>query len=209
MPQETSGATTFAFAASNGGILGESAAERQRDRRPVWPAPQRCQESRRSPTRPDGDSGGPLVQLLVDGQVVSQSDHASQCPYTNFLACPASESGAINPNSATVSDGQHSMALVVENAAQNSRTIDAATITTLNGQSGAALGTLPGPGTIGGLGGVQAASAGNGAVASHAAQLRLSPAHLITRSFSRSAVALGRRLLDGGGVRSLARHSMS
>jgi hypothetical protein len=83
---------------------------------------------------------------------------------------------------------------VVENAAQNSRTIYAATITTLNRQSG--LATLPGPGIGGGLGGSPSAGAGNGAGASQAARLRLRLARSITRSFYRSSLALGGRLLD-------------
>jgi hypothetical protein len=134
----------------------------------------------------DGDSGVRLVTLLVDGQVAAQSDYGAQCAYANFLACPASESGAISWDTANVSDGQHSLALVIENAAQNSRTIYTSAITTLNGQSAAALGA--------GLGGGLSSDA-NGARASHVAQLDLSVPGSITRSFSRSSLALGGRLL--------------
>jgi hypothetical protein len=257
VPQETSGATTFALAASSGGVLGESATPLERRGSPdVYALPssttslvlddycsnddagQGCtfgdavspnlllfgsQLTLQDATLPsgrvtggglasaaplsgvesiayeaaDGDSGVRQVTLLIDGQVAAQSDYGAECPYANFLACPATESGSINWNSATVSDGQHSLALVVENVAQNPRTIYAATITTLNRQAG--LGTLPGPGIGGGLDGSPPAGAGNGAGASHAAQLRLGLARSISRSFSRSAVTLRGRLLDGAG----------
>jgi hypothetical protein len=256
VPQEASGATTFALAASNGGILGESTTPLERRGSPdIYALPssttsltlddycsnddagQGCtfgdgvnpnlllfgsqltlQDSTlptgnvsggglASPARlsgvqtiaydvQDGDSGVRLVQLLIDGQVAAQSDYGAQCPYANFLACPASESGGITWNSATASDGQHSLGLVVENAAQDSRTIYAATVTTLNGRSGAPLGTLP---MSGGLGGGLSASSGNGADASHVAQLRLSLPRSVARSFARSAMALAARLLDSAG----------
>lgn len=262
VPQQTSGATTFALAATNGGIIGESATPLERRGSPdvfVLPssttsltlddycsnddAGQGCNfgggvspdlllfgsqltlQDSRLPTgsvtgggltnagtlsgnrsiaydAEDGDSGVRSVQLLIDGHVASQSGYGAQCPYANFLACPSSESGSIDWNTATVPDGQHSLALVVENAAQNSRTIYVAAITTVNGQSGAPLGTLPGPETSTGLGGglsASAASGGNGAQSSRAAALRLNLPSSITRSFSRSAVALGGRLLDGAG----------
>jgi hypothetical protein len=83
----------------------------------------------------DSDSGVRLVQLLIDGHVVAQSDYAAKCPYASFLACPASESDLLDWNTATVSDGQHTAALLVQSAAQNGRTIFAGTITTHNAPS--------------------------------------------------------------------------
>jgi hypothetical protein len=60
----------------------------------------------------DPDSGVRLVKLLIDGAQVAEADSLSQCPYEDFLACPASISDTINWNTATVPDGEHSLASV-------------------------------------------------------------------------------------------------
>jgi hypothetical protein len=80
----------------------------------------------------DIDTGVRLARLLIDGQQVTTNDYLADCPYTNFLACPASESDTINWNTATVTDGQHNIQAVVQNAAQNTSTFYDTTITTHN-----------------------------------------------------------------------------
>ncbi len=259
VPAHTSGATTFALAASDAGILGESATPLERRGSPdVYSLPssttsltlddycsnddagQGCSfGGGESPNlmlfgaqltlqddglpggsvtgggltgsaplsgvqsiafdAEDGDSGVRLAQLLIDGQVAGQSDYGARCPYANFLACPANESGDISWDSAAVPDGQHSLALVIESAAQNSRTIYASTITTLNGQAGTPPSAQPGLGAGNGSRGDTSVSAGNGAPASRTAQLQLDLPRALTRPFSRSAVAVTGRLADATG----------
>jgi hypothetical protein len=72
----------------------------------------------------DSVVGVRLVQLLVDGQAVAQDDYASQCPYTNFQACPATVSNTLVWNTASVPNGAHEVALRVVNAAGNTTVID-------------------------------------------------------------------------------------
>lgn len=83
----------------------------------------------------DSESGVRLVQLRVDGDVVAQSDFASSCPYTNFVACPQSESGAITCNTAAAGDGRHTVELIAIDAAQNSAVLYTGAITTKNAAS--------------------------------------------------------------------------
>jgi hypothetical protein len=80
----------------------------------------------------DNDSGVRLVELLVDGQVVAQNDYGSRCPYSNFQACPATESDTLAWNTASVPDGQHDIALRIINAAGNPVIVDEHPITTAN-----------------------------------------------------------------------------
>ncbi len=83
----------------------------------------------------DTDSGVRLAQLLIDGQPAARNDYIAQCPYTNFQACPASESDTISWNTASVPDGEHSLEATVEDAAQNTSIIYDGTITTANAPS--------------------------------------------------------------------------
>jgi hypothetical protein len=83
----------------------------------------------------DTDSGVRLSRLLIDAQPAAEIDYASQCPYTNFQACPPSKSDTIGWNTASVADGQHRLELTVENAAQNTSVVYDGTITTENAPS--------------------------------------------------------------------------
>jgi hypothetical protein len=78
----------------------------------------------------DHSSGVRLVKLLVDGNQVATNDYP--CPYENFLACQESASDTITWNTATVTDGQHTLEAIVEDAAQNTAILYDATITTNN-----------------------------------------------------------------------------
>jgi hypothetical protein len=259
VPQQTSGATTFALAGTNGGLVGESGTPLERRGKPdVFAlassttsftlddycsnddAGQGCGfgggenpnlqlfgsqltlEDSRLPTgsvtggglasgtalsgtqsiaydAQDADSGVRLVQLLIDGQPVAQNDYVARCPYSNFAACPPDESDTLGWNTAAVADGQHSLEVIVESAAQNTRTIYLGTVTTQNAPSEASLGALPAPST----GGAEAAriapggpGAPNGAAASEAAELRLGVKRTIGRSFAARALRLPGRLLN-------------
>lgn len=244
VPQQSSGATTFAIAASDRGSLGESATPLERRGAPdvyVLPsnttsltlddycsnddAGQGCTfggaespdlllfgsqltlEDDRLPTgsvtgggltgtsalsgnqsiayrAEDGDSGVRSVALVLDGQLAAQNDYGAQCPYTNFMACPPVQSGSIDWNTASVRDGQHSVELVVANAAQDSNVIYDATVTTEN--------ATPTPLGAGADSGPLSAAAGAGP----GAKLSLFEHPTVTRSFRRSALRLTGRLLD-------------
>ncbi len=70
----------------------------------------------------DGLSGVASVALLVDGSVVGTN--ASSCPYENYLACPASVTGSLSWNTASVGDGPYEVALQVTNAAGVTTLVD-------------------------------------------------------------------------------------
>jgi hypothetical protein len=130
----------------------------------------------------DGDSGIRSVALLIDGHLAGQNDYGVQCPYTNFMACPPVQSGSIEWSTASVPDGEHSVELVVQNAAQVSDVIYDATLTTHNA-------TLA-PGALG-AGSLNAAGG---------AELRLFERPTVTRSFGHSNMRLTGRLLDSAGA---------
>jgi hypothetical protein len=90
----------------------------------------------------DTDTGVRAVRLLIDGQTLASNDYLAYCPYTNFLACPASESDTISWNTATVTDGPHDAQAVVENSAQNTSIFYDGTITTHNAPANTSLPTL-------------------------------------------------------------------
>jgi len=250
VPQESSGATTFAIAASDAGTLAESATPLERRGAPdvfalgssttsltlddycsnddagqgcVFGAgvnpdlllfgSQLTLEDNRLPSgsvtgrglmaggavsgrqtigydAQDADSGVRDVQLHVDGEVAAEDDYLTACSYSRFQACPPAESGTFTWDTASVGDGQHSIELVVQNAAQSSNAIYDAAITTHNASAG-----LLGPGVPGGGLGVQ-----NGVGASLTAQLHLLARAIVTRSFAHRAFSLDGRLLNADGA---------
>jgi hypothetical protein len=160
----------------------------------------------------DDTSGVRLVQLRIDGVPAAQNDYAASCAYSDFLACPPSESSTITWNTASVTDGQHSLELIVEDAAQNTSVIYDATITTQNTPAEKSpLGAPPGPGTSTATSTststgsttagttTQTAGAPNGTNASESAQLQLGIPRTITRTYTHSALNLAGRLLDPQG----------
>jgi hypothetical protein len=96
----------------------------------------------------DADSGVRLVGLLIDGQPAASNDYSSSCPYTDFQACPASESDTISWNTASVADGGHSLELSVEDAAQNTSVVYDGTITTENAPANTAAPTVLAPSQV-------------------------------------------------------------
>jgi hypothetical protein len=144
----------------------------------------------------EGSSGVRLVQVAVDGNVVAQKDYLASCPYTDFLACPPSVSDSINWNTANVADGEHSLTLIVESAAQNTSVIYDGTIHVHNAAGTASLGAPPGPNATSGL---TAAGTANGVGASNAAVIRLGTSRTIYRPFAHRALHLSGRLLNSQG----------
>jgi hypothetical protein len=158
-------------------------------------------------TAQDSTSGVRLVQLRADGVPVAQNDYATNCPYADFLACPPTESSTITWNTASVTDGQHNLELIVEDAAQNTSVIYDGTVTSKNTPAERSpLGTPPGPGTSTGTGTgtaaettTQTAGVPNGTNASESAQLQLGVRPNLTRTYTHSALDLVGRLLDAQG----------
>jgi hypothetical protein len=140
----------------------------------------------------DTSSGVRLVKLLIDGNPVAVNDYIAQCPYQDFLACPAAVSDTITWNTANVNDGQHALQAIVEDAAHNTRVFYSATITTENSHTNETSSTLTsqpatGPGSP------------NGSNASEAAVLHLNAPHIITRPFPHRALTITGRLTDNQG----------
>ncbi len=159
------------------------------------------------------DPGGPgvyLVTVQIDGKnayagtpnnnggkcvPVGTSDGALMFDYNQ--PCPASESVGLPINTTNLADGQHTLKIVVQDAAGNSAVVYDGTITTKQ-PSNNSLGAQPGPGT-GAAGAVAPASVPNGTVASRTAQLHLGVRSRITRSYARRAVRVTGRLLTAQG----------
>ena len=96
----------------------------------------------------DTDSGVRLVQLLIDGHPAATNDYGTKCPYTDFQACPASESDSISWNTASVADGQHNVEATVQNAAQNTSIVYDSTITTENAPANTSAPTILAPSQV-------------------------------------------------------------
>ncbi len=105
-------------------------------------------------TASDPNSGVRAVNLLVDGEQVAQNDYAAQCPYQNFLACPATVSDSIRWNTTTAGPGAYEVALKVVSAAGDTAIVDAHDVTVGDGgdqtsstTTGSTTGTTTGGGT--------------------------------------------------------------
>ncbi|HWF74366.1 MAG TPA: hypothetical protein VG186_13545 [Solirubrobacteraceae bacterium] len=83
-------------------------------------------------TATDGESGVAASQLLIDGSPVLTDSYSSQCPFTNFAACPASMPDSIAWSTTTVADGPHQLALRITDAAGNVQTVDDHTVIVSN-----------------------------------------------------------------------------
>jgi hypothetical protein len=155
------------------------------------------------------DPGGPGVYLVVveiDGKSVysgTPNNNGGKCAPVGSSSgalmfdynqpCPASESVDLPINTTNLADGQHTLKIVVQDAAGNSAVVYDGTITTKQPLNNS-LGAQPGPGT-GAAGSATPASVPNGTVASRSAQLHLGVRSRITRSYARRAVRVTGRLL--------------
>ena len=159
-----------------------------------------------------GDPGGPGVYLVivqVDGKTiysgtpntsggkcvpVGSSGAALMFDYSQ--PCPASESVDLPIHTTSLPNGQHTLKVIVQDAAGNSAVVYDGSISTKQPASNS-LGTLPGPGT----GSSQAATAAapNGTTASRTARITLGLKRRITRTYARRALRVSGRLLGSGG----------
>jgi hypothetical protein len=97
----------------------------------------------------DSLAGVYAVQLLVDGNVVSTNGYASSCSFTNFQPCPASESGSLSWDTASVPNGAHEIQLLVTNAAGDTTVIGDHAITTANDPSFTSVPVISGSPAVG------------------------------------------------------------
>ncbi len=157
------------------------------------------------------DPGGPGVYLVVveiDGKAVysgTPNSNGGKCVpvgtsgdalmFDYGQPCPASESVDLPINTTTLANGQHTLKVVVQDAAGNSAVVYDGTISTKQPAENS-LGAQPGPGTIA----VSSLSAvPNGTTASRTAQLTLGLKQRITRRYADRALRVPGRLLDGQG----------
>jgi hypothetical protein len=111
--------------------------------------------------------------------------------------CAKSTSGSVSLNTTGLPDGQHSVKLIVDDAAGNSTTAYVGTITTRNAQNGS-LGALPGPGATTSLG--VGGGAPNGTGASETARLQLGARSRVLRNYPKRALRVPGRLLNAQGL---------
>jgi hypothetical protein len=158
------------------------------------------------------DPGGPgvyLVTVQIDGKAVysgTPNNNGGKCVAVGSSGgalmfdygqpCPASESVDLPINTSTLPNGQHTLKLVVEDAAGNSAVVYDGTITTKQPSSNS-LGAQPGPGT--GAASSAPPAVPNGNTASRTAHLHLGVRARITRSYAHRAVRLTGRLLSAQG----------
>jgi hypothetical protein len=161
-------------------------------------------------TASDSGPGVYSAALVVDGQSQPASILSTNNGWCENLGqtsdgtrsfahpdpCPQTVSGTLTLDTSALHDGPHSLKLVVDDASGDATTAYNATITTDNGLS--ALSSPPGPSAGGGFAS-SAEGAPNGAGASRLAQVRLSGARSIARSFTRRALKLAGRLQDAQG----------
>jgi hypothetical protein len=165
------------------------------------------------------DSGGPgvyAVTVQIDGKTVysgTPDNNGGKCVAVGTSSgawmfdysqpCKQSESVDLPINTAAVADGQHTLKVTVEDAAQNASVVYDGTITTQNAPTKvSSLGALPGPGTSGisgTSGDPPSPGAPNGTGASEQAQLRLGVRRTMTRTYAHRALRITGRLLDSQG----------
>ncbi len=161
------------------------------------------------------DPGGPGVYLVIvqiDGKTVysgTPNSNGGKCipvgtsggalMFDYSQPCPASESVDLPINTTSLPNGQHTLKVLVQDAAGNSAVVYDGSISTKQPASNS-LGALPGPGTSGG-GSPAAAAVGapNGSTASRQSKLTLGLKRRITRAYAHRALRVSGRLLDGRG----------
>ncbi len=157
------------------------------------------------------DPGGPGVYLVIveiDGKAVysgTPNSNGGKCVAVGTSGdalmfdygqpCPASESVDLPINTTTLANGQHTLKVVVQDAAGNSAVVYDGTISTKQPAENS-LGAQPGPGTSAAS---SLSAAPNGTTASRTAQLTLGLKQRITRRYADRALRVSGRLLDGQG----------
>jgi hypothetical protein len=132
------------------------------------------------------------------GRCVAVGSSAGALMFDHSQPCRANESVDLPINTASVADGQHTLKVIVEDAAGNTSVVYDGTITTHNATT-SSLGALPGPGTTQAPGLTSGGGAPNGTGASERTQLRLGLQPTISRNFAHRALRIAGRLLDSVG----------
>jgi hypothetical protein len=156
------------------------------------------------------DSGGPGVYLVVvqidgktvysgtpdtnEGRCVPIGQSGGALMFDHGQPCRTSESVDVPVNTATLSNGAHTLKVTIEDAAQNASVVYDGQITTLQPSNGS-LGALPGSGAAG----LAQVAQPNGAGASEGARLELGLHRRLTRSFAKRALHISGRLLSAQG----------
>ena len=159
------------------------------------------------------DPGGPGVYIItaqIDGKTVysgTPDNNEGRCIpigetggtliFDHAQPCRTSESVDLPINTATLANGQHTLKVTIEDAAENTSVVYDGPITTLQ-PSNNSLGALPGPGPSTGAGASVARGIGqpNGTEASEGARLRLGQRSRLTRSFAKRALRNPRPLAE-------------
>jgi hypothetical protein len=160
------------------------------------------------------DSGGPGVYLVtaqIDGKTIysgTPDNNEGRCipigetgdtlMFDHSQPCRASESVDLPINTATLANGQHTLKVTVEDAAENASVVYDGPITTQQ-PSNNSLGALPGPGTSAASGLARGLGQPNGIAASEGARLRLGQRGRLTRSFAKRALGISGRLMSAQG----------
>jgi hypothetical protein len=160
------------------------------------------------------DPGGPGVYLVtaqIDGKTVYSStpdNNEGRCipiggtggtlMFDHSQPCRASESVDLPINTTALANGQHTLKVTVEDAAENASVVYDGPITTQQ-PSNNSLGALPGPGASVASGLARGLGQPNGIAASEGARLRLGQHGRLTRSFAKRALGISGRLMSAQG----------
>ena len=161
------------------------------------------------------DPGGPGVYAVIvqiDGKAVysgTPNSNSGRCVpvgtsggalmFDYSQPCPPSESVDLPINTTALSNGQHTLKIVVQDAAGNSAVVYDGTISTKQ-PSNNSLGAQPGPGaTAGTSSAATPVAVPNGTTASRTARLSLGVRRRMTRTYSHRALRVTGRLLGAQG----------
>jgi hypothetical protein len=160
------------------------------------------------------DPGGPGVYLVtaqIDGKTIysgTPDNNEGRCipiggtggtlMFDHSQPCRASESVDLPINTTALANGQHTLKVTVEDAAENASVVYDGPITTQQ-PSNNSLGALPGPGASVASGLARGLGQPNGIAASEGARLRLGQHGRLTRSFAKRALGISGRLMSAQG----------
>ncbi|MGA2164757.1 MAG: hypothetical protein ABSH36_09840 [Solirubrobacteraceae bacterium] len=166
------------------------------------------------------DPGGPgvyLVTVQIDGKTVysgTPNNNSGKCVpvgssgsalmFDYSQPCPTSESDDLPINTTSLANGQHTLKILVQDAAGNSAVVYDGTISTKQ-PSNNSRGAQPGPGTTTSSSppppppSTTTTGVPNGTQASQTAQLTLGLKHRMNRTYTHSALRVTGRLLNGEG----------
>lgn len=134
-----------------------------------------------------------------EGRCVPIGESDGTLMFDHIQPCRTSESVDLPIGTATLANGQHTLKVTVEDAAQNASVVYDGPITTQQ-PSNNSLGALPGPGaSAAGAGLSQGLGQPNGTAASEGAQLHLGQRSRVTRSYAKRALRVSGRLVNAQG----------